>query len=239
MQGLWNEGVITMEIAIVGRHTKVSEDTRSKIVEKMGKIQALAPKATRAEVHVVHERNPRLSGDRERIEVTLHDHGVIRVEAGAEDRMVALDGAMARLTEQLRRRHERKAHRHQNKVPLHDMPLSDALPPLDNDPLAEAKVESVEAWEGAPEGSHREVPIDGTPITIRSKTHEAAPMTVADAIDQMELVGHDFYLFHDADSGLASAVYRRRGWTYGVIHLDHAPTGATSINRAAQEKESA
>ncbi|PKQ25479.1 MAG: ribosomal subunit interface protein [Actinobacteria bacterium HGW-Actinobacteria-4] len=238
-----------MDIAIVGRHTKVSEDTRSKIVERMSKIQALAPKATRAEVHVVHERNPRMSGDRERIEVTLHDHGVIRVEAGADDRLVALDGAMARLTEQLRRRHERKAHRHQNKIPLHEVPLGDTLPPLENDPLtdpkivgsqaAEPKVTSVEAWEGAPEGSHRDVPIDGTPITIRSKRHEAAPMTVAEAIDQMELVGHDFYLFHDADSGLASAVYRRRGWTYGVIHLDHAPAEATPIDRAEHAKESA
>jgi hypothetical protein len=45
-------------------------------------------------------------------------------------------------------------------------------------------------------------------------------MTTADAIDQMELVGHDFFLFHDSESDLPSAVYRRRGWTYGVIHLE-------------------
>ncbi len=65
----------------------------------------------------------------------------------------------------------------------------------------------------------REIPIDGTPIVIRSKTHEASPMTVTDAIDQMELVGHDFFLFHDVETDLPSAVYRRRGWTYGVLHL--------------------
>ncbi len=224
-----------MDIAIVGRHTKVSEDMRQRIFDKMSKVEVLAPKATRAEVHVVHERNPHLSGDRERIEITLHDHGVIRVEAGADDRVIALDGAMARLTEQLRRRHERKAHRHQNKIPLHAVPLSDDLPPIEND-TRETKVESVEAWEGAPEGSHREVPIDGTPITIRSKTHEGTPMSVTEAIDQMELVGHDFYLFHDADSGLPSAVYRRRGWTYGVIHLDSAPADAASIDSSGERK---
>lgn len=225
-----------MDIAIVGRHTKVSEDTRQKILEKMDKVEALAPKATRAEVHVVHERNPRLNGDRERIEITLHDHGVIRVEAGADDRIVALDGAMARLLEQLRRRHERKVHRHQGKTGLHAVPLADTLEDAaasTGDAAAEAaradKVESVQKWEGAPEGSHREVPIDGTPIVIRSKTHAGTPMTVPDAIDQMELVGHDFYLFHDVDSGLPSAVYRRRGWTYGVIHLDSAAQTPASV----------
>lgn len=232
-----------MDIAIVGRHTKVSEDTRQKIFEKMEKVEVLAPKATRAEIHVVHERNPHLNGDRERIEITLHDHGVIRVEAGADDRIVALDGAAARLVEQLRRRHERKAHRHQNKVPLHAVPLADDLPPvnvpaLDGDKAPEAPA-SVEAWEGAPEGSTREVPIDGTPITIRSKTHEAAPMSVTEAIDQMELVGHDFFLFHDADSGMPSAVYRRRGWTYGVIHLDAKPADPSEIVRDDREAESA
>lgn len=205
-----------MDIAIVGRHTKVSEDVRQKITDKLDKVRVLAPKATRADVHVVHERNPRISTDRERIEITIHDHGVVRVEAGGDDRLVALDAAITKLTEQLRRRHEKKISRHQNKVPLHAIPVADAGATIPDEPA----VESVEVWEGAPAGSVRDVPIDGTPITIRSKTHTGRPMTVTDAIDQMELVGHDFFLFHDSESGLPSAVYRRRGWTYGVIHLE-------------------
>ncbi|WP_082098951.1 ribosome hibernation-promoting factor, HPF/YfiA family [Demequina iriomotensis] len=204
-----------MDIAIVGRHTKVSEDMRQKIFEKMEKVEALAPRATRADIHVVHERNPKQSSDRERVEITVRGRGVVRAEAAAEDRFVALDGAMQKLTEQLRKLHERKAHRHQGKAGLHTVPPVEALAGESED-----RAGSVEAWEGAPEGSHREIPIDGTPIIIRSKTHSAAPMTIADAVDQMELVGHDFFLFHDSDSGLASAVYRRRGWTYGVIHLE-------------------
>jgi ribosomal subunit interface protein len=224
-----------MDIQIVGRHAKVNEEIRTKITEKIENLEVLAPGATAADVHVVHERNPHRNGDRERVEITLHDHGVIRVEAGADDRMVALDAAIAKLTEQLRRRHERKAHRHQHKLPLHAVPLADDLPPLENDPL-KPRVESVEAWDGAPEDSTREVQIDDTPITIRSKTHEGTPMSVTEAIDQMELVGHDFYLFHDADSGLPSAVYRRRGWTYGVIHLDEAPAQAASIDREAKQE---
>ncbi|MDN4474896.1 ribosome-associated translation inhibitor RaiA [Demequina sp. SYSU T00192] len=206
-----------MDIAIVGRHTKVSEDMRQRIFEKMEKVEALAPRATRADIHVVHERNPKHANDRERVEITVRGRGVVRAEAAAEDRFVALDGAMQKLVEQLRKLHERKAHRHQGKSGLHTVP---APVPVEDD--VDDRATSVEAWEGAPEGSHREIPIDGTPIIIRSKTHAATPMTVADALDQMELVGHDFFLFHDVDSGLASAVYRRRGWTYGVIHLEQA-----------------
>lgn len=237
-----------MDIAIVGRHTKVSEDVRQKILEKMTKVETLAPKATRAEVHVVHERSPRLASDRERIEITLYDHGVVRVEAAADDRLVALDAAATRLVERLRRQHERKVKRHKNTPPLHAVPIADAEATLDMpDKKADAddeQVSSVESWEGAPEGNTREVPIDGTPIVIRSKTHEGAPMSVADAIDQMELVGHDFFLFHDIESGLASAVYRRRGWTYGVIHLEStAPEPATighdNADAEAAERESA
>ena len=211
-----------MDIAIVGRHTKVSEDMRQKIFEKMEKVESLAPRATRAEINVVHERNPRLSADRERVEITVHDHGVIRAEAAADDRHVALDQAAARIVEQLRKQHERRAKRHNGKPSLHAVVAQDlaAAAPL-GEPEDE-RVGSVEAWEGAPEDATVEVPIDGTPIVIRSKTHSASPMTVAEAIDQMELVGHDFYLFIDADTSLASAVYRRRGWTYGVIRIEEA-----------------
>ena len=111
--------------------------------------------------------------------------------------------------ERLRKRHERFSHRHQGRVGL-------------GKGKASAGATSVEAWEGAPDTATREIPFDGTPIMIRSKVHAAAPMTVSEAIDRMELVGHDFYLFHDSESGLPSVVYCRRGWTYGGIHLEES-----------------
>jgi len=205
-----------MEISIVGRHAKVTEQLRARIEERLAKVAVLAPNAIRADVHVCHERNPRHGAERERVEITLHGRSVVRAEASAMDRETALDMAVARLTHQVRRLHERKAHRHQTKPGLRSVPVV-----VEGD--EPQRVESVEAWEGAPEGSTREVPIDGTPIVIRSKTHSASPMTVEDAIVQMELVGHDFFLFHDVDSDLPSAVYRRRGWTYGVLHLEALP----------------
>ncbi|MCR6712749.1 MAG: ribosome-associated translation inhibitor RaiA [Demequina sp.] len=209
-----------MDIAIVGRHTKVNEPLRTRIQERMEKITELAPRATRAEVHVCHERSPRVVSEKERVEITLHGRGVVRAEASSMDREAAFDAAYAKLTAQLRKLHERKVHRHQGKQGLRAVPTpASGVPVVTGDATASDAVESVETWEGAPADATREVPIDGTPIVIRSKTHEAAPMTVPEAIDQMELVGHDFFLFHDVESDLPSAVYRRRGWTYGVIHL--------------------
>jgi ribosomal subunit interface protein len=208
-----------MDIAIVGRHTKVNDDMRGRIAAKMEKLSELAPLATRAEVHVVHERNPKLSTDAERVEITLHGRAVVRAEASAEDRVAALELATTRVVEQLRKLHERRAHRHQGKADMATFAMADMTTAQAAAMVSE--VESVESWDGQPASSVREIPLDGTPIVIRSKVHSAEPMSVSDAIDQMELVGHDFFLFLDSDSGMPSAVYRRRGWTYGVIQLDH------------------
>ena len=59
-----------------------------------------------------------------------------------------------------------------------------------------------------------------SPVVIRKKVFAATPMTVDDALYRMELVGHDFYLFIDAETDRPSVVYRRKGWDYGVIGLD-------------------
>ncbi len=219
-----------MDIHVVGRHTKVAEEFRDKVVEKLGKIETLDPSATRIDVHVVHERSPHMVAERERIELTVHTKGpVIRTEAAAEDRVVALELAADRLIERIRKLHERRAHRHQGKVGVgHAAGLTvvGEPQPEPHDGPGERAAVSVEPWEGAPEGTTTEIPLAGTPIIIRSKTHSGVPMTTPDAIDQMELVGHDFFLFQDSESGLPSAVYRRRGWTYGVIHLEAGPQAA-------------
>ena len=64
------------------------------------------------------------------------------------------------------------------------------------------------------------VTVVDSPVEVREKVHRSTPMTLSDALSEMELVGHDFYLFHDIDTDRASVVYRRHGWSYGVLHLD-------------------
>nr|MCH9817082.1 sigma 54 modulation/S30EA ribosomal C-terminal domain-containing protein [Actinomycetes bacterium] len=58
------------------------------------------------------------------------------------------------------------------------------------------------------------------PVIVRQKTHETKPMTVEDALDSLELVGHEFYFFVDSENAMPSVVYRRRGYDYGLIRLD-------------------
>ncbi len=73
-----------------------------------------------------------------------------------------------------------------------------------------------------------EVPVEMQgegPLVVREKFHAASPMTIDQALFEMELVGHDFYLFSDAGSGMPSVVYRRRGYQYGVIRLLEEPAG--------------
>ena len=65
-----------------------------------------------------------------------------------------------------------------------------------------------------------------SPIEIREKIHRAEPMTLEQALHELELVGHDFFLFVDVETSAPSVVYRRRGWSYGVIRLDDAGAGA-------------
>jgi ribosomal subunit interface protein len=73
-----------------------------------------------------------------------------------------------------------------------------------------------------------------SPVVIRHKVFASHPMTVDDALYYMELVGHDFYLFMDSESELPSVVYRRKGWDYGVIHLDESADELQEVATAAR-----
>ena len=102
-----------MEIVVVGRHTEVADRFRRHVEDKLTKVTQLAPYARRVDVEVTREKNPRLAEVRERVELTVRDKGpVIRAEAAADDRFGALDMALDKLTERLRRsRERRKEHR--------------------------------------------------------------------------------------------------------------------------------
>jgi hypothetical protein len=142
------------------------------------------------------------------VEITLRGKGpVIRAEASAEDKAVAFDHAMERLMSQLRRASDRrKAHRGLRG----QLPAEDVAAFADGAPVAEE-----------PQVRHiagLEVTGDG-PLVVREKHFDATPLTLAQALDEMELVGHDFFIYVDAETGAPSAVYRRKAYDYGVIHL--------------------
>lgn len=210
-----------MEIIVAGRHTDIPERFREHVADKLTKLETLAPRAQRIDVEVTHEPNPRQSAAAERVELTVIGKGpVIRAEACADDRYGALDLAIDKLAERLRRARDRTKNHRRNPV---TPPLPDTA---DLTPEPETSAEHDEVTRTA-DGAV-EIQLGDSPVIIREKTHGARPMTVDDALYEMELVGHDFFLFVDADTGQPSVAYRRRGWSYGVIKLDLAADGVPS-----------
>jgi ribosomal subunit interface protein len=206
-----------VEIVVTGRHVQVSERFRRHLDEKLAKVPQLAPRVQRLDVVVTHEANKRQSKACDRVEITCHVKGpVVRAEACADDKYGALDIAMDKLLERLRRDHDRRRVHRGRRVPESvsqaTSRVADGAPSLNGNSAA-----LIDA--GLDEGELL-VEDGDSPIHVREKVHATMPMGLDQALYEMELVGHDFYLFHDKDTNQPSVVYRRRGWSYGVIHLD-------------------
>lgn len=223
-----------MEIIVKGRHTGVSDRFRDHVTTKLARIERLDNKLISVDVEVTRETNGRINGPRERVELTIHSRGpAVRAEAAADDRFTALDMAMGKLEGRLRRLADRRKIHHGNHCPPSVAELTATA--LAQSFEAEAEAEAVQprpvsasrpvalAEAEADLSEDRDVvPIemegDG-PLVVREKHHEADPMTIDQALLEMELVGHDFYLFRDKESGQPSVVYLRQGYNYGVLRL--------------------
>lgn len=217
---------VVMEIVVVSRHTEVPERFRRHAEEKLAKVVQLSPYAQRVDVEVTHERNPRQADTAERVELTVRAKGpVVRAEASAQDRYAALDVATGKLLERLRRaRDRRKTHKGRTNGHAHrdEAPLT----PVALDPGEDLLERAEPPRPTAPEepGVAVEEHLGDSPVVLRQKVHETEPMTVDQALAEMELVGHPFFLFVDVETSQPCVVYHRRGWTYGVIRLNYSAT---------------
>jgi ribosomal subunit interface protein len=232
-----------MDIVFKGRHTEVLERFRRHARAKLARIVRLDSRVARIDVEVSTERNPRQAGRRERVELTISSRGpVIRAEAAAEDRFTALDMAFAKLESRLRRSGDRRKCRHagQGGKPAaaagRPPDLGEAGPPGGDEPAGEWPAEVAAAADGeADDDDLIAIPMEGEgPLIVRQKAHGAQPMSVDQALFEMELVGHDFYLFRDTGSGQPSVVYRRRGYQYGLLRLVEGAPAADGQVAAAQ-----
>ncbi|MFI6506867.1 ribosome hibernation-promoting factor, HPF/YfiA family [Streptosporangium sp. NPDC050855] len=220
-----------MEIIVKGRHTGVSDRFRDHVNTKLARIERLDHKLIRVDVEVSKERNPRIVDQRERVELTIHSRGpAVRAEASADDRFAALDIALGKLEGRLRRLADRRKIHHGNHCPpsvaeltagaLAESLESDPGAVLTKQPEAEADVERNTEDDLPEDESLIPIQMDGDgPLIVREKSHKAEPMTIDQALLEMELVGHDFYLFRDKESGQPSVVYLRQGYNYGVLRL--------------------
>jgi len=203
-----------VDVVVTGRHCEVSERFREHVSDKLSRLEKYDHRVARVAVEVTQERNPRQHDRAVRVELTVHSRGpVIRAEAAAGDKMSALDGALVRLESQLRRAADRRRVHHGNRSPVS---LSEAAAAAAPPPSAES------------DGDDPNVPrqvgpltvIGDGPVVVREKLFKAAPMTLDQALYEMELVGHDFFLFIDKETDLPSVVYRRHGYDYGVIRVE-------------------
>ena len=217
-----------MEIVVTGRHVQVSERFRRHLDEKLAKVPQLAPRVQRLDVVVTHEANKRQSKACDRVEITCHVKGpVVRAEAVADDKYGALDIAMDKLLERLRRDHDRRRVHRGRHVPES---VAQATARLSANPSDLNGLSASTAKDSEGQLDVELLGADGeSPIHVREKVHATMPMALDQAMYEMELVGHDFYLFHDKDTNQPSVVYRRRGWSYGVIHLDVSEDQARAV----------
>lgn len=234
-----------MDIVVKGRNVEVPEHFRVHVAEKLTRSERYDPKIIRVDVELSHETNRRQSKTCQRVQITLASRGpAVRAEASAESFYAALDSAVTKLENRLRRSADRRHDHQHDRTPITAVaatpeeilgaaPLGAALTNgattgtavLDDADVSGAWVngsradaadgaegdEFEDAWAGAADG--------GPGRVVRIKDHPADPITVDQALFQMELVGHDFYLFNDADTQLPSVVYRRKGFDYGLLRL--------------------
>ncbi len=208
-----------MDVVVTGRHCEVSDRFRSHVEEKLAKLEKHDHRIIRVQVELEKERNPRQHDRAVRVELTAFSKGpVIRAEAAAEDKMGALDLAVDKMASQMRRAADRRrVHRGKHRPVSVGEAMADVLPEglQDDGSASSAEEEHVHERHVGP------VAVDGDgPLVVREKSHAASPMTLDQALYEMELVGHDFYLFVDKESERPSVVYRRRGYDYGVISLE-------------------
>ncbi len=206
-----------MELTVTARHVQVSERFRRVCSEKLTKIEQYAPRTQRVEVVVSQETSRGAPKGSERVEITCIAKGpILRAEAYADDKYSALDLALDKLSERIRRANTKKKVRRRSGPDISGATADLAVAAMGGNGSAPA-AEAVDEHDQL----DAQLGVSGdSPVHVREKVHSSTPMSLDQALYSMELVGHDFFLYQDKDTGRPSVVYRRRGWDYGVIHLE-------------------
>jgi len=201
------------EIVVKGRNVEIPEHFRVYVSDKLSRLERLDRTIYLFDVELDHERNRRQRKNCQHVEITARGRGpVIRGEACADSFYAALESAVCKLESRLRRSKDRRKIHYGDKTPV-SLAEATAIGPL---PTSNGSSAESSEYDGALLDDHEPGRI------VRVKEHPATPMTTDDALSQMELVGHDFFLFHDKESDTPCVVYRRHAYDYGLIRLSEA-----------------
>lgn len=182
-----------MEIRLHTRHAQLDDRFRGVTEQKVSHAARLFDNIGVADVEISEEQNPRLAPEKYRVEITTSAAGqLVRVESAAPTMDSALDLAVDRFEQQLRRLKDRLVKRsRQPKTPPPMTPAEELLEQADD--------------------------ADEDFVIVRTKQFVMKPMTAEEAVLQLEMLGHVFFLFNNVDTGLTSLVYSRRDGAYGLI----------------------
>jgi putative sigma-54 modulation protein len=176
-----------VRLQVKGRNVEVTDSIREYAEEKLSKLERQLADPTRVELELAVERNPSISQNHV-AEATIWTKGpILRAREASADHKASIDQLVDKLERQVKRYREKRRPRRGGQV--------------------------LEAA-GIPEGA---VPVDEEPRIVKSKQFAIKPMSPEEAVLQLELVGHDFFVFQNADTGDVNVVYRRRDGAYGLI----------------------
>jgi ribosomal subunit interface protein len=199
------------EVVVKGRNVEVPEHFRIYVTEKLSRLERFDRTIYLFDVELDHERNRRQRKNCQHVEITARGRGpIVRGEACADSFYAALESAVCKLESRLRRSKDRRKIHYGDKTPV-SLAEATAIDPLPA--TSAALADDASQVDGLPGEDHEPGRI------VRTKEHPAKPMTVDDALYEMELVGHDFFLFHDKQSDKPCVVYRRHAYDYGLIRL--------------------
>ena len=198
------------EVVVKGRNVEIPDHFRVYVSQKLARLERLDRTVYLFDVELDHERNRRQRKSCQHVEITARGRGpVVRGEACADSFYAALESAVAKLEGRLRRVKDRRKVHYGDKTPV-SLAAATAVVPQ-----PEPVLDDIEAPHfGDPNGNGHQ-----PGRVVRTKEHEAKPMSVDDALYEMELVGHDFFLFYDKQTERPSVVYRRHAYDYGLIRL--------------------
>jgi putative sigma-54 modulation protein len=178
-----------MQLQVKGRNFEISEQIRSYAEGKLGKLDKLVKDPTRIELELLVEKNPSIS-DNHIAEATVFTKGpVLRARESSADMKASIDQLVEKLERQVKRYRDKRKRGHRPYG--HSQPAQDTpSPPTDS---------------------------ETEPMIVKTKQFAIKPMTAEEAVLQMDLIGHDFFVFRNADTDEINVVYRRRDGHYGLI----------------------
>jgi ribosomal subunit interface protein len=205
------------EVVFKGRNVEIPDHFRVYVSQKLARLERFDKTIYLFDVELKHARNRRQRKSCQRVEVTARGRGpVVRGEACADSFYAALECAVVRLESRLRRGKDRRKVHYGEKTPV-SLAEATAAAPL---PKKAFNTEPAEPHQHDGAVVDRQDHNDHEPgRVVRTKEHQATPMSVDDALYEMELVGHNFFLFYDKETERPSVVYRRHAYDYGLIRL--------------------